>query len=267
MKKTTTTSALLLFLVLAFSIKSTAQNEMEGPLLKNANELTYKALVSYNVDEMLGAKKAFDTILKNDSINAAALYGLTFSEYKLLEMSMRGENSKELFDSYYQKAIDDAEKLSENEKHSSEGKSLLAAVYMMKIATSPMSAVALSPKIYGLLGEAQRANPDNPETYVILGQMKFNTPAMFGGSVKDAVKMFSKAEALFEQGEDSDMVNVKWGKIESLAWMGRSFHKLNNHDAAKFAYQKALSIEPNFGWVKHQLLPALEAAADSTESK
>ena len=236
------------------------------PSIKNGNDLIYKALVSYDVNSMLNARKEFEDLLKKDSLNAFALYGLTFSEYKLLEMNMQ-KGGKELFNKYYQPAIDDASRLATLKEYSSEGHSLLAAVYMMKIATDPMSAVALAPKIYGLLSEAENEKPENPETYVILGQMKFNTPAMFGGSFKDAVKSFSKAEALFEKGADSQMVNVKWGMLESLAWLGRSFEKLNNFDAARFTYQKAMTLEPEFGWVKYQLLPALENGQDTTESK
>ena len=258
---------IILLTILAIPGIVTAQDAGRAdPSIRSGNDLMYKALVSYNVSLMHSARKEFEEYLKKDSLNAAALYGKTFSEYKLLEMSMQ-KGGKELSDKNYQQAIDDANKLASQEEYSSEGHSLLAAVYMMKIAMDPMSAVALAPKIYGLLSEAENEKPDNPETYVILGQMKFNTPAMFGGSFNDAVKNFSKAEALFEKGADPQMVNIKWGILESLAWLGRSFEKLNNLDAAKFAYQKAIALEPKFGWVKNQLLPALEKVPDTTGSK
>ncbi|MHB8336107.1 MAG: hypothetical protein ACYDEE_01670 [Ignavibacteriaceae bacterium] len=259
-------AVILIALIIVMPVSVIAQAHAAGdPSIKKGNDLIYKALVSYDVAPMFGARKEFEDVLKKDSLNAPALYGITFLEYKLLEMSMQ-KGGMELFDKYYQSAIDYASRLTSQKEYSSEGNSLLAAIYMMKIASSPMTAVALVPKIYGLLGEAEKEKPDNPETYVILGQMKFNTPAMFGGSFKDAVKSFSKAEALFEKGADSQMVNIKWGRLESLAWLGRSFEKMNNQDAAKFAYQKAIVLEPEFGWVKYQLLPALEKSSDTTES-
>lgn len=232
-------------------------NDNNSNLLKEGNTLIYKGLVKYDENTVLNAKDKFAAVLKNDSLNAPALYGYTFSEYKLLELSMKNRDKK-LFNTYYQKAIDDANKLITLKEYSSEGKSLLAAIYMMKIATDRMSAVALSPRINDLLDDAEYLNPKNPESYVIRGMMKFNTPAEFGGSYKDALENFNKAELLFNQKADLQIVNDKWGMLEAVTWAGRSNQKLNNNDAAKFAYQKVLSLEPNYNWVKYVLLPGLE---------
>jgi len=121
-----------------------------------------------------------------------------------------------------------------------------------------MSAVALSPRINDLLDDAEYLNPKNPETYIIRGMMKLNTPAEFGGSVSEALENFNKAELLFSQNADSLIVNDKWGMLEAGTWAGLTNEKLNNIDAAKFAYQKVLSLEPNYNWVKYVLLPGLE---------
>ncbi len=253
----------LLFLVSITAVKILPQdNSSSNQLLKQGSRLIYEGLVKYDKNILLNAKDKFAVILKTDSSNAIALYNLTFSEYKLLEFSMKNRDKK-LFDTFYQKAIDDANKLADMKEYSSEGKSLLAAVYMMKIATDQMSAVTLSPQINGLLDDAEYLNPKNPETYLIRGMMKFNTPVMFGGSYKEAAKNFVKAESLFEQKADSQIVNTKWGMLEANAWLGRAYEKLDNNDAAKFAYQKALSLDPNFGWVKYVLLPALEKKSGS----
>ncbi len=239
-----------------------AQNNSSNiSLLKKGNNLIYKGLITYNVNIIISASDEFKSILNSDSMNSIALYGLTFSEYKLLEMSMM-KGSGELPDSLYHTAINNAKKLTVEPGYSSEGKTLLAAIYMMKIATSPMSAVTLSPKINGLLDEAESLNPRNPEAYMIRGMMKYNTPEMFGGSYTDAVKNFSKAEELFENSADSIIVNKNWGKLEALAWLGKSYEKLNRPDAAKFVYKKALSLEPDFTWIKFNLLPNLEKEND-----
>ncbi|NTU73493.1 hypothetical protein HGB07_04985 [Candidatus Roizmanbacteria bacterium] len=69
---------------------------------------------------------------------------------------------------------------------------MLAGIYMMKIATSSMSAVTLSPKAHSLLDDAQKSQPGNPRPYIIRGTMKYQTPGIFGGSYEDAVKNFSR---------------------------------------------------------------------------
>ena len=228
--------------------------------LKNGKEITYKALVKHDKDMLLEAHAIYADLLKTDKADAEALYGLTFTEYRLLEMSLQKGNDS-LFDEYYQQAKDNANKLILTDKYLSAGKSLLAGIYMMKIATSPMAAVTLSSEIYGLLDDAEKADPLNSAAFIVRGEMKYNTPKLFGGSFEEAVKNFNKAISICEQSSDGDDAYIKWEYLESLAWLGRSYVKLGNYDAAKFAYQKALNIQPEFGWVKYVLLPEAEKNA------
>jgi len=225
--------------------------------LKSGKELTYNAFVFNDKTMLLNAHSKYKEILEVGTSSLEALYGLTFSEYMLLDMSLQKGNDS-LFDQYYQPAMDKANKLISTKKYQSEGKSLLAAIYMMKIANSPMAAVTLSSKIYDLLDDAEKANPQNPVTFIIRGEMKYNTPKIFGGSYEDAVKNFNKAVSICEQYPDSELVDTKWGYLESLAWLGRAYKMIENYDAAKFVYQKALSIQPDFGWVKYVLLPEVQ---------
>ena len=189
--------------------------------LKSGKVLTYKAMILHNKDLLLKAHSIYEDILKSDKSNAEALYGLTFTEYRLLEMSLQKGNDS-LFDQYYQPALDNANKLISMDKYLSEGKSLLAGIYMMKIATSPMAAVTLSSEIHGLLDDAEKANPQNPSSFIVRGEMKYNTPKLFGGSYEDAVTNFNKAVAICEQSPDSGFVDIKWAYLESLAWLGQT---------------------------------------------
>jgi tetratricopeptide (TPR) repeat protein len=81
---------------------------------------------------------------------------------------------------------------------------------------------------------------------------------MFGGSKEDAMKNFSKAVSLFEREENIDSLSPNWGYLESLAWLGRANTALENYETALYAYNKALNVEPNFMWVKNNLLPNLK---------
>lgn len=245
----------MLFLIFCYAITnmSAAQYKQDEKSLLEGIKLAEKALISYDKGLLLQAKELFEKI----NSNQIALYHQTFCEYKLLEMSMRPGNEY-LFDKYYEKAIAHAEIISDIKELESEGQTLLAGIYMMKIASNPMSAVTLSSKIHSLLDAAQKSNPNNPRSYVIRGIMKFQTPGIFGGSNEDAVKNFSKAISLLERQTDINPSQPNWGYLESLGWLGKSQEKLENYDAAKFAYQKALKIEPGYVWIKHSLLPKLE---------
>ena len=247
--------AAILFLLT--SIILLAQQESVNSLIEKGRVLSKEAYFQYNTNQMIEAHSVFEKAYNLDKSNILPLYYETLVDYKILEMSMR-QGGDSLFNKYYENALNNADTLGANKDFSADGKILAAAIYMMKIATSPMSAVALSPKIHSLLDQAQSTNADKPYSYVIRGMMFFNTPKMFGGSFEDALKNFNRAAKLFENDENENTTNPDWGYAETLGWIGRTQEELKNKDAARFAYQKALEVEPDYGWVKYLLLPNLE---------
>ena len=247
-------TAVTVIVILAVSIVR-PQTAPVHELLKEGKVIAQQANTSYNQELMLKARTVFEKAYAADTTSPLALYYITYTGYKLLEMNLR---DKDAFEKYYDGTEKNGVRLSEMKGMESEGKSLLASIYMMKIASSPMSAISLSSTIFTLLGEAEKANAQNPRIYIVRGSMKYNMPKMFGGSYSDAADNFRKSVTLFEKEEVADSLQPSWGYLESLAWLGRSYEQLENYDAAKFIYQKALSIEPGYGWVKYNLLPALE---------
>jgi tetratricopeptide (TPR) repeat protein len=247
---------LTILLILLTAIVISAQTNSKDKLIEEGQALSKKAYLQYKLNGFLEAREIFEKAFDTEKSDLLPLYYITSIDYKILEMSMH-EGGDSLFNKYYEPALKNAERLINDNNFSADGKALAAAIYMMKIATSPMSAVTLSSKIHSLLDDAQSINPENPYSFVIRGMMKFNTPAMFGGSYEDALKNFSVAVKLFEN-EDNTNNNPVWGYIEALTWMGRTQEKLNNDEAARFTYKKVLSVEPEYGWVKYKLLPKLE---------
>jgi len=248
---------LTIMLILILSIIVSAQNNSKENHLNEGLEKSKTAYFNYSTEQFTEARTILEKAFYEDESDLLPLYYITLIDYKLLEMSMRssGEN---LFDIYYETALKNADKLERDKNFSADGKILTAAIYMIKIATSPMSAVMLSPKIHSLLDDAQEIAPSKPYSYVIRGMMKYNTPGIFGGSYEDALKNFNYAAKLFEKDENKNSINPVWGYAETFVWIGRTQEKLDDHTAAAFAYRKALSIEPEYGWVKYSLLPELE---------
>ncbi|MGK9370075.1 tetratricopeptide repeat protein [Melioribacter sp. Ez-97] len=215
------------------------------------------AYLKYDSTELEKLRAEFSEVSYSGQNNIASYYNALLG-YKLLEMNM---GDKEAFDQIYENALREAERLIDIDGFKADGLVLQAAVYMMKIATNPISAVTLSSKIHQLLDEAQSIDSANPYSYVIRGMMKFNTPEMFGGSYEEALKNFSRAVLLFENNGE----RPAWGYAESLAWLGRTYVELGDYQSALFTYRRALNAEPEYGWVKHVLLP--EAEKKYKESK
>jgi tetratricopeptide (TPR) repeat protein len=248
--------SLALVVAVTASTALIAQTPSVNDRLTEGKLLTRQAYNHYDKNLLLQAHDIFQHIYKADTSNYEALYNVTLVEYKLLEMGARPGN-EQLFGQYYEGAIENAQMLSDQKEFAAEGKTLSAAIYMMKIASSPMSAVTLSSKIYSLLDEAEKIKPEYPRIYLIRGMMKFNTPGMFGGSYKDALKNFNISASLYEK-QNVDTAGNDWGYVEALTWTGRSQEKLENFEAALYSYKKVLSVEPDFSWVKYVLLPKLE---------
>lgn len=246
----------LFLLYLLVSNVHFAQSDSVNLMINEGLEFSKKAYLQYDISMFLKARLNFEKAFELDKTNLLPLYYMTLIDYKILEVNLKNED-KTLFNKHYEISLKNAEQLEKDKTLSTDGKILFAAIYMMKIAVSPMSAVSLSPKVHALLDEAQKINPKKPYSYVIRGMMKYNTPGIFGGSYKDALDNFNYAVKLFEKEKD-DGRNPVWGLIETLAWIGRTNEQLENYEAAKFVYQKALDIEPEYLWIKKSLLPKLE---------
>jgi tetratricopeptide (TPR) repeat protein len=252
--KILTVTTAILFLISSILLPQTAS---VNSFLKEGKSVSQQAYKSYNKDLLLKAKSIFESAANEDKTNPLPLYYITYTDYKLLEMNLKAKEEGR-FEKYYGEAEKNGLQLSQMKEIESEGKTLLASIYMMKIANNPMSAVSLSQQIMDLLYQAKNIDSLNPRVYLVLGTMKYNMPKMFGGSFEEAADNFRISSSIFEKQQIADSLQPSWGYMESLAWLGQSYEKLENYDSAKFIYQKALSIDPEFGWIKYYLLPNLE---------
>jgi tetratricopeptide (TPR) repeat protein len=91
--------------------------------------------------------------------------------------------------------------------------------------------------------------------YIQNGNSQFYMPPVFGGSKTEAVAHFKKAEILMESNK-AQLVN-DWNYLSLLALIGQSYFAMEDYKNAKIYYEKALNVEPNFLYVKNELLPEL----------
>ncbi|MEL6836579.1 MAG: hypothetical protein AAFP77_26500 [Bacteroidota bacterium] len=144
----------------------------------------------------------------------------------------------------------------DHQKDHAEGKALLAGIYGMKIGLKPMRGMTLGPKSSRLLTEAIAKDDNCALAYYHLGTSAYNTPATWGGSVEKAATYLQDAKERYEQGA----LEHNWEYLNALAWLGMSHHQMEQYTQAQQMYQLALQHEPNFGWVKYQLLPKTQEA-------
>ena len=127
--------------------------------------------------------------------------------------------------------------------------------------TGGFSGMFLGPKASGALNRAYELGPDNPRVALQRGISYFFTPKTFGGGVEKAEAELRRARELFE-GETAGQPWPNWGRLDCLAWLGQVLASQGQTEEARVLYQEALKLEPEFGWVRHQLLPDLDNPDD-----
>ena len=137
---------------------------------------------------------------------------------------------------------------------------LRSSVLGQLIGTSrnPLDGMRLGPRSGGLMDDAlEGAGARNPRVWAVRGMSALHTPAMFGGGLDKAAAYLQRAIELFESDAPAPPA-PSWGRADAYVYLGQVEAKRGNRDAARAAYQRALSLQPDNAWVRQVLLPALE---------
>ncbi len=119
---------------------------------------------------------------------------------------------------------------------------LLTRAYGSKIGLNPMRGMGLGIRSSNAFEKAESLEPENPRVFLIAGISALFTSELFGG-IEKAKEHFLKAASFFEAYNLSNSAYSNRGQDDPVA--------------AESYYQKALEIDPDYGWVKYQLLPRM----------
>ena len=136
---------------------------------------------------------------------------------------------------------------------------LRASVYgqMIGLNPNPITGMRFGPKADDAMEQAIALGPQNPRVWLLKGIGSIFKPKLFGGGAEKAEVDIRKSIALYEKDAPAAPM-PSWGRAESYAWLGQALDRQDRRDEARAAFVKALEIDPEFGWVKYQLLPELE---------
>lgn len=187
-----------------------------------------------------------------DPKNTKLLYELTLAQFGLLTATQR-DRDEDLFDDYVEATEVNLETLIDRDRNNGEPRALLAALYGMQMAYSPMKGMLLGAKSGSLMDQALKRSPTSPLVWKLHANAKFFTPETWGGDLKEAIAAYEKAVSLYESTPDKAKDN--WFYIDTLAFLGKAYEKNNQTARAIEVYKKALTAEPDYQWVKLVLLP------------
>lgn len=162
---------------------------------------------------------------------------------------------------------------SEAEKYIPKGEKLIAEVlksapknataysfrgsyYGFKIGISKFKAITLGSESIANVDKALEIDPNNVQALVDRANTLYHAPKLFGGDKVQAVKYFQKAIRVMEL---TGTVHNNWMYMNTMIQLAKVYENINQNNNAAKIYEKILSIEPDYKWVKTELYPTLKS--------
>ena len=247
----------LFSLAFIFSITYPSLAQSGDSLIVSGRQMLQAGESANDLDAMYAARATFERALADTSLVAWGHYYIALADYRIAGL-LEGESKDP--SGHLNAAVEHLKKATEIDPQAAEAHALLSSVYGWQIGLEPMKTMFLGPKSGKAIQKAKQLAPDNPRVVLSAAISDFNTPEMFGGSKEKSLQGLQRAAELFAQEEPTDPIQPVWGHREAYAWLGIAYQGRGELESARAAFEKALEIDPNFGWVKYWLLPELEKA-------
>jgi len=187
---------------------------------------------------------------------ASHRYLLAYIDFRLNHLLHREPEMQEERDTLLAEAQEQLDQLAK-ESPAAEVWLLLGGVLGERIGIQPFRGMTYGPRASEALAKASELEPNNPRVLLQQGLSHLFTPRMFGGSLEKAEAELRRARALFAQ-QPRDTPWPNWGRADAMAWLGQLLVQKGDLAEAKAVYEQALQVEPRCGWIRYELLPALE---------
>ncbi len=258
--------SVLLFVLAFIGLGGSAQAHPHAPVLTDSSSvdsllLDGKRLLEIGAnagskDSLRQARALFLQATGGATHRALAHYYVGLADYRLNnQFSDDAEEQREQILDHATKHLKQATSIDEE---MADAWALLAGVYGQRMGLNPMKGMLLGSDASSAIERAKELDPDNPRVWIIDGTQDFFTPSLFGGDKERALKKFKKAAQLAQQESIDDPLQPSWGHAESYAWIGVAHLKADRLSEARTAFENALDVNPDYGWVKSVLLPELK---------
>lgn len=206
--------------------------------IQSVDSILYKAYIANNKDLTIALLKD----LENKKPSLETTYLLLKAQYALLYLNTIYKTDKELHKAYISKAKANADKLIDNKKYLTEVYVISACLYGIEIGISPMKGIYLGSSIDGCISRSVNINKLYPHAWAAKGRSLVSKPSVFGGDVKEGIKLFDLSINLFEKNKTKG----SWEYLDTYLQMAIAYLNINNKDKAKEYLIKVLKIEPEF---------------------
>jgi tetratricopeptide (TPR) repeat protein len=130
------------------------------------------------------------------------------------------------------------------------------ALLGFRMGLNPTRVMTLGPKALKQLEKAVEIGGKTPEVWIEKANSESHMPAFAGGSKVKAAASFREALRLFEA--DPAISECNWRYLNTMVLLGQTLEQTEDYNGAREAYLRALRQEPEFQWVRDELLPTVE---------
>lgn len=226
-----------------------------GKLLA-AKRAAYEANFKNDARGLRAAAKKLDALTRNRELGAYALYYAGWTRWSLAAAQLQA-NEKDGALASLNRSAEDLKNALALLPDNAEFQSQLASS-LISIATVDGKRMAeLLPEVAKLRKRALELAPASPRVVMMDAGMIFYTPAQYGGSQEKGIERWLKAIRLFEAERIEDPVQPDWGRALAYGWLANLYLSMNPQRTAeaKEAAERPLALQPDFWYVKTQILP------------
>lgn len=249
-------SRFLKLVLLSLSVTSAAYAQSTEEAILSGKAMIEAAMKQATSEDLFKARAYFERMLSGKQHEALVRYYIAYCDYRYATAYARREqNAEDKMEKYLDDAVTHLEAAIKLDDNFAEAHALLASCYGQQISTNFLLGMTLGPKSSAAMSKALQLQPENPRLVMLDAISKHFTPAMFGGDKELALAGFKRSAEIFEKQTKTSTIQPDWGHAEAYAWIGVALLDQNKKTEAKTALERALVIDPDFGWVKHVLLP------------
>ena len=217
-------------------------------------------------DLLLQTRAEFEAMSTAEPKSALLHYWVAVADWRLAPRLLE---KKPQADRFVKDGLKHADRALELDPKLAEAVAVRASLMGISIQIDPSTMMTVGMELESTMQRAITMAPDNPRVVLLEAIGTLHKPEFVGGGAEPALARFKKSQELFAAEIDAKTTAKKkttalqpdWGQFEAYAWAGRSAVKLGDKEAARGYYATALEIQPENGWVKHVLLPELDAPA------
>lgn len=219
--------------------------------LGDVKESIYKAYIN---DDMGAWKSVIDSMQETGNRDGETMLSLVNYHYGYIGWCLGKKKEQEAL-GYLNLARDNLDILERKGACMSMVNAYRSAFYGFEISMKVIKAPVLGPKSMKCAGEALTLDPENAFALVQAGNIKYYMPALFGGSVGEAIVLFLKAREIMERKRDN--LHHDWNYLHLLSIIARAYSDTGNLDAAKSVCEFILKTEPGFRWIRDDVYPGV----------